>query len=92
MEYQEHYENMVERNNLCKIAIGKGFRMLHDNFDGGWKRGDEPKGTLIFTDEPAPKAPTPIPPRDYGAEIDELRQDNILLRAEMKGLKKVNGV
>ncbi|MBA7574511.1 hypothetical protein ES708_16320 [subsurface metagenome] len=61
MEYTEHYDNMVERNVLCDIANSNGFRMLHDNFDEGWVRGDDPHGTLIFTDEPSPVTPEPEP-------------------------------
>ncbi|GAI63363.1 unnamed protein product [marine sediment metagenome] len=61
MEYQEHYDNMVERNNLCDIAAGNGFRMLHDDFDEDWQRGDEPHGTLTFTDVPPEQAPEPEP-------------------------------
>ncbi|MBA7582183.1 hypothetical protein ES708_24103 [subsurface metagenome] len=70
MEYQEHYEGMTERNLLCGLANGNGYRMLHDDFDEDWKRGDEPHGTLTFTDEipaQAPKEPkivfTATPPR-----------------------------
>lgn len=70
MEYTEHYDDMAERNALCSIAEGKGFRMLHDNFDEDWQRGDEPHGMLTFTDEPAPQAPEPEPTRDLAAEID----------------------
>lgn len=50
MEYTEHYNNMTERNNLCDIAHSNGFRMLHDNFDPDWKRGEEPRGELVFSD------------------------------------------
>ena len=62
MEYTEHYDDMEQRNNLCDIAEGNGFRMLHDDFDEDWKRGDEPHGTLTFTDEPSPGAPAEPPP------------------------------
>lgn len=61
MEYQEHYDNMEQRNTLCDTATSKGFRMLHDNFDEDWQRGDEPHGTLTFTDEPPEQAPEPEP-------------------------------
>lgn len=61
MEYTEHYENMDERNALCATAVSNGFRNIHDTFDEDWKRGDEPHGTLIFTDEPAPVTPEPEP-------------------------------
>jgi len=71
MEYQEHYNNMIERNSQCDIANSKGFRMLHDNFDADWKRGDEPHGTLIFTDEPT-KQSIVEPVRDLATRVSEL--------------------
>ena len=37
-----------------------------------------------------PEPEPPEPTRDYGAEIDELRQDNILLKAEIEKLKEDN--
>ena len=70
MEYTEHYDNMTERNSLCTVAEGNSFRMLHDDFDEDWERGDEPHGTLTFTDEPAPQAE---PVREPLAEIDALK-------------------
>jgi len=57
MEYQEHYDNLAERNSLCDTATSDGYRMLHDDFDPDWQPGDEPHGTLTFTDEPAPQSP-----------------------------------
>lgn len=70
MEYQEHYDNWEQRNSLCDAATSKGFRMLHDDFDKDWKRGDEPHGILTFTDEPPEQAP---PSRDLAAEIDDIK-------------------
>ena len=61
MEYQEHYDNWAERYAFCSTANGNGFRMLHDDFDPDWQPGDEPHGTLTFTDEPAEQ--TPLPPK-----------------------------
>lgn len=69
MEYTEHYDNWEQRNALCEVAEGNGFRMLHDTFDSDWQKGDEPHGTLTFTDEPAPQTP---PKRDLRAEVDKL--------------------
>lgn len=57
MEYKEHCDNMKQRNLICKDYESRGFRMLHDDFDKDWKRGDEPHGILTFTDEPAPQSP-----------------------------------
>ncbi|GAI83133.1 unnamed protein product [marine sediment metagenome] len=61
MGYQEHYDNLEQRTILCDVANSNGYRMLHDDFDEDWKRGEEPRGTLAFTDEPAPQAPEPEP-------------------------------
>ena len=82
MEYTEHYENMEERNTLCGVATSNGFRMLHDNFDPDWKRGDEPHGTMTFTDI-MPITPEPEPVRDLAAEIDGLKAKIAILE---KGL------
>jgi len=71
MEYTEHYDNMEQRNSLCDIASSNGFRMLHDNFDADWKRGDEPHGILTFTDEPSPIALTE-PVKDLTTRVSEL--------------------
>lgn len=61
MEYTEHYDDMEQRNNLCDVALSNDFRMLHDDFDEDWQQGDEPHGTLTFTDEPSKQAPIPEP-------------------------------
>lgn len=61
MEYTEHYDNVIERDSLVIIAEGNGFRMLHDTFDSDWQKGDEPHGTLTFTDEPPTQPPEPEP-------------------------------
>jgi len=61
MEYQEHYDNLAQREVFCNTATSNGYRMLHDDFDKDLKPGDEPHGTLTFTDEPAPQAPAPEP-------------------------------
>ena len=73
MEYTEHYDNMEERDVICKDYESRGLRMLQDNFDSDWQRGDEPHGILVFTDELAPQAPEPEPVMDYKAEIDKLK-------------------
>lgn len=82
MEYTEHYKDMVRRNALCDIANSNGFRMLHDDFDPDWQPGDEPHGTLTFTNEPAPQAPSE-PERDAFTEIDKINEKlDLLLKKE----------
>lgn len=61
MEYQEHYDNMEQRNILCDVAHTNGYRMLHDDFDEELVTGEEPHGTLTFTNVPPKQAPEPEP-------------------------------
>ena len=86
MEYTEHYDNWTERNNLCDIANGNGYRMLHDNFDEDWKRGGEPHGTMIFTDGPT-KQSIIEPVRDAFAEIDELRVGQAEIKSILEDIR-----
>ena len=73
MEKNIKYNGKLDRMVKVAEAEGKGFRMLTDTFDPDWQRGDEPHGTMVFTDihEPAKIIP---PPRDLAAEIDALRE------------------
>lgn len=90
MEYTEHYDNMTERNNLCNLAVNKGFRMLHDDFDADWERGDEPYGTLTFTNiisEPIP-LPKPVvfePAPDGSLPNERLNYIEAYLKGKYKG-------
>lgn len=59
-EFIYTYGNLAERAEKIAEAEGKGLRMLHDDFDHDWTPGDEPHGTLTFTDEPTPE-PEPGP-------------------------------
>lgn len=70
MDHSEHYDNLEQRNLICKDYESRGFRMLHDNYDDDWKKDDEPHGTLIFTNEDL--GAKPKPKRDYKKEIDAL--------------------
>lgn len=81
MEYTEHYDNLEQRNTLCSTAYSKGFRMLFDNFDSDWKKRTEPHGILTFTDEP--ELQTELA-RDYGKEIDKIKEDIVKLKADNK--------
>ena len=56
-EVKVHYDNLAERQDLVAQGEGLGYRMLHDDFDADWKPGDEPHGTMTFTDEEPPVMP-----------------------------------
>jgi len=56
-EVKVHYDNLAERQDLVAHWEGLGYRMLHDDFDANWKQGDEPHGTMTFTNEPEPVMP-----------------------------------
>lgn len=61
MEVLRTYSNLAERQYHVAELEGQGFRMLHDDFDPDWKTGDEPHGTLTFTNELPPQAPVVEP-------------------------------
>lgn len=70
-EVKQGYIGWEARAEVIKHWEALGYRMLHDDFDPDWKRGDEPHGTMTFTNEPEVVIPTP-PFRDLEAEIDKL--------------------
>ena len=72
MEVTEKYNDLAERKVKIDLREGEGLRMLHDDFDSDWKHGEEPRGTMTFTDEPAPVASVE-PIRDLALELDDLR-------------------
>jgi len=69
MEVSENYTNLIERAEKIALREGQGLRMLSDTFDSDWKPGDEPHGTMVFTDK-MPLAPPPA--RNLLTEIDAL--------------------
>ena len=73
MNYEIKYSNLKDRQARVAIEEAKGLVMLQDNFDPDWKRGDEPHGTMIFTDDPGPAPAVIPPPRDLGKELDDLK-------------------
>ncbi len=80
MKTTVQYNGKTDRAQRVAENEALGLRMLHDDFAEGWQRGDDPSGTLTFTDEPGVEAPE-IRVRDLKAEIDELR-------AEISEMKK----
>ena len=59
MEVKVHYNNLNERAALIKQYESQKLTMLHDDFDPDWESGDEPHGTMTFTD--TVQLPTDIP-------------------------------
>ena len=72
MEVTEKYINLNERQVKIVFRESQGLRMLHDNFDPDWESGDEPYGTMTFTDI-MPPSPPPVITRDLAKEIDDLK-------------------
>ena len=72
MEIQISYSGLEHRQIKIKEQEAKGLRMLHDDFHTDWKPGDEPHGTMTFTDMMSPVIPIE-PVRDLAAEIDSLK-------------------
>ena len=70
MEVKVHYDNLADRQTKVTEYEAQGLRMLYDNFDPNWKSGNEPYGTMTFTDVILPTSP---PPRDFETEIDSLK-------------------
>ena len=58
MEVIKRYESLEERTRFIEECEAQGLTMLYDIFDPDWKRGDEPRGEMVFTDEPRPVAQT----------------------------------
>lgn len=68
MEYSYTYTDLEARRAKIAEAEALGLRMVNDNFDPLWQPGDEPYGTLIFTDEPPP----PLSPEEgYSRQLAE---------------------
>ena len=72
MEINIHYSNLKDRANKVTENQSKGLRMIQDNFDAGYKKGQVPSGTMIFTDMPEKTPVVVIPPRDAIKELDAL--------------------
>jgi hypothetical protein len=85
MELTEKYKDLAERKAKIDLREGQGLRMLFDNFDADWKRGDEPHGTMTFTDVMPPEIP-PEPTRDLAAEIDQIKVDIAAIKTKV-GIK-----
>ena len=70
MEIEISYNGKSERKKIITEQEAMGLRMLHDNFSAAWKKGDESRGVMIFTDTAPVQGQTA---RDMWAEIDKLK-------------------
>lgn len=69
-EVKQHYDDLAERAEGIIYWEGLKYRMLHDDFDADWVRGNEPHGTMTFTNEPEPVMPdTAIHFVPYGSPL-----------------------
>jgi hypothetical protein len=81
------YINLKERARLVAENEGQGLRMIHDNCAPDWKPAQEPRGTMIFTDEtPIVLEPPPEPVRDLASEVDQLKADLAAIKTKL-GIK-----
>jgi hypothetical protein len=85
VEIQVEYSNLEDRRIKVQEQEAHGLRMLHDDFHSTWKPGDEPHGTMVFTDiiESSP------PPIDWQTEWDKATTvaDKATVLARMLRLK-----
>ena len=85
MEVTEKYKDLAERKVKIALREGQGLRMLTDNFDPDWKSGDEPHGTMTFTDKRSSE-PEPMKlVRDIFAEVTALEQRITKLEQKVGG-------
>ena len=83
MEVKVKYANLTERQAKVSEQEAKGLRMLTDDFDADWEPGDEPHGTMTFTDV-IPPSPVVEPVRDLAAEIDQIKADIATIQEKLK--------
>ena len=84
MQYDYTYRDLKDRKVKVDKAEAKGYSMILDTFNSDWKVGEEPRGVMVFTDEPrnAPIQPeTPIE-----ARITKLEQRVNDLEISSKGV------
>jgi len=77
MKVTDHYDNLTERRQKIALREGQGLVMYQDDFDPDWKPGDEPHGTLTFTD-PIPPTDEELYQRQLEAEMNDVHQRAIL--------------
>ena len=84
---EEHYDNLTQRQQKIALREGEGLVMYHDDFDPDWKPGDEPHGTMIFSD-PIPKTPEQIYQEQLAAEMNNIHEQTILAYKNWGSLTK----
>ena len=77
METSVYYQGLKDRAIKVKTQEALGLTMKQDNFDSDWKHGDEPHGTMIFTDAITPvftlSSSFTLSSRNIPQELDELK-------------------
>jgi len=63
------YNGWDDRKSKIDEKEAEDFRMLSDTFDSDWKQGEEPRGTMVFTDVILPDPPTEPP---YSTHIGQI--------------------
>ena len=81
-EISVKYSDLQDRTERVKEQEAKKLRMLYDNFDPDWKPGQEPHGTMVFTDEIEIVA-KPKPIRDLASELDALKVKVAILQSKI---------
>lgn len=70
MDFLEVYKGKADRAARIAYEESLGHQMRSDTFDPDWKRGDEPHGTMVFTDV---LSLDPALPRNALKELDDLK-------------------
>ena len=73
MRYEYTYDGKADRQKKIREAESLGQRMLHDNLN------TEPRGVMIFTDEPSPPPMTEVV-RNLLKEFDDLKAEVLKLK------------
>ena len=66
------YNGLVDRKIKVDEKESEGLRMISDTFDPDWKQGEEPRGTMVFTDEIIPDPPVEPPYSTHIGQITDI--------------------
>ena len=83
MEVKIEYNGRLDREQKVKATEAQQLRMISDDFYSDWKTGEEPRGTMTFTDVAAPMVASIDWQADWDKAVDK---DKINIVARMVGL------